>query len=165
MLTLVNLRKEILKYIIKPTIIEIGLDRPNAAALVHGTFMAETNYDHIMQIGAPKLGAFGLGQCETPTLIDHFVWLRNGFNKGLLERIMKACNLAEIPKDASILQWHIKLAVCICRVDYWRVKSPIPEDAIGLSRLHKTAYNSMLGKADPIENIPIFQKALDEANE
>lgn len=162
---LVSLRKEILKYIIKPTIIEIGLDRPNAAALVHGTFMVESNYDHIIQIGAPKLGGFGFGQCENFTYLDHCTWIKNGFNKGLLERILKTCNLRELPKDVSALQWHLKLAVCICRVDYWRVKAQIPENAIDLSNFHKRWYNSMKGKADPVINTPMFQLALDEANE
>lgn len=162
---MVNLRKEILKYIIKPTIKEIELDKPNAAALVHGTFMVESNYDHIIQIGAPKLGGFGFGQCENYTYLDHVTWIKNGFNKGLHERILKACNLRELPKDVSALQWHLKLAVCICRVDYWRVKAPIPDTAEKLSWFHKTHYNSMKGKADPIVNIPMFQLALDEANE
>lgn len=162
---MVTLRKDILKYIIIPTIKETGLEKPGAAAIVHGTFMAETNYNALIQFKTPKNGGIGFGQCEPPTYLDHRIWLENGFSKDLLSNVLAACQLASLPRDPMALQWHLRLAVCICRVDYYRAPGAIPTDAEGMSHYHKRYYNSMDGKADPLVNIAHFQKAIEEVHE
>lgn len=156
-----TLGKQVLHYVIKPTLQEIGLMKPYSDALVHGTFMAESGYQYINQLGDPTNGGNGFGQDEPSDYIDARVWLTNGINSGLYERILKACQLPELPKDATILRWHLRLMVCMTRVHYLRVREPIPQTAEALSYYHKTHYNGP-GKADPQANVALFAQAIKD---
>ena len=159
-----TLGKQVLRYVIRPTLAEIGLAKPFSDALVHGTFMAESGYLFLSQMGDPANGGLGFGQDEPSDYIDARVWLTNGINAGLYQRILKSCQLTELPKDPTILKWHLKLMVCMTRVHYLRVREPIPETAEGLSNYHKVHYNGP-GKADPQANIAIFAQAIKDCQD
>jgi hypothetical protein len=158
-------KKEIYQYIIAPTLKQIELFDNNADILVYGTGEVESRYDHIVQIGAPKGGALSPWQIEPRTYLDHILWLENGFANGLKAKILEACYLINLPRDPTVLIWNWRLAVCICRIHYYRVREKIPSDAEGLSYYHKKYYNSYLGKADPVANTAIFQKIWEEVKD
>lgn len=157
------LAKDVRKYIITPTLIQTDTWSESAEILVYGTGFCETNYNYLMQIGTPKNGGIGLFQEEPSDAKDICIWLKNGFNKGMLEKVLKACNIIELPTDFTCLTWNLRLAVMFCRLHYWRIKRPLPapDDASGMSEYHKRYYNSMQGAADAVKNAEIFQKIIE----
>ena len=131
--------KDILNYIISPTLKEIGLSSQAAEILVYGTAQVETSFQYLVQIGNPPNGGKGLYQDEDSDYLDLSKWL--------------------ILKENA----DLKLATICCRLHYYRIAKPLPaaDDAEGMAKYHKTYYNSSLGKADVDKNIKIFQQVIN----
>lgn len=153
---------QIRQNIIIPALETIGMYSPEAEILVYGTGMVETNYQDLVQRGMPKNGGLGFWQDEPSDYFDLCIWLKNGFNKGLLEKVLASCELSSLPSDPTILIYNLRLAVLFCRMHYYRIKAPLPSvlDAHALAEYHKVHYNSG-GKADIDRNTIIFKKIID----
>lgn len=160
------LGKEIRQHIIAPVLQVVNMWSPSAEILVYGTGMVESNYNHLVQIGNPKNGGLGFWQLETSDFTDICLYLRNNFNKGLIDRVLAACYYITMPVDPSVLIHNIKLSCLFCRIHYWRVKEPLPkaDDFQGLAAYHKRYYNSSLGDADVVKNTEVFKVLVDENN-
>jgi hypothetical protein len=154
-------KKEILINLINPTLDLIGLNSPSASTLVFGTGLVETNYNHLSQIGSPKNGAFGFFQCENKTYLEMLKYLKR--NAKLSERILSVCYLEFFPKDCTVLEWNLRLSVCICRCHYYRFKEPLPNSniAVDLAVYHKKYYNTAKGKTNVETSVKYFQHAID----
>ncbi|MGH2563574.1 MAG: hypothetical protein ACRDE5_03610 [Ginsengibacter sp.] len=133
-----------------------------AELLVYGTGMVESHYEALYQIGMPTNGGLSFWQLEPSDFKDLGIWLRNGFCKGMLDRVLSACYFTSFPVDATVLASNIKFAALMCRVHYWRIKEPIPKgnNAAALSAYHKRYYNAG-GKAEVDVNTKIFQQIID----
>lgn len=154
--------QQIRSHVIVPALENIGMLTPAAEILVYGTGMVESNYQDIVQYGMPKNGGLGFWQDEPSDYFDLCIWLKNGFNKGLLEKVLNSCELTGLPKDPTILVYNLRLAALFCRIHYYRIRAPLPSmsDAYGLAEYHKEHYNSG-GKADVDRNASIFKKIID----
>jgi len=158
------LANEIRKYVIVPTLQIANLWSPSAEILVYGTGMVETNYDHLMQFGAPKDGGYGFWQEEPSDYDDLKKWLRmQSEARPYLTNTLTACYYESMPVDMMVFASNLKFACLICRLHYYRVNQPLPKsnDAAGFANYHKEFYNSMLGKADVDKNTEVFQKIID----
>lgn len=127
--------------------------------LLTGTVFCESGGIYLKQINGPALGLF---QIEPRTHKDVKVWLQNGFNKGLLPRILASCFMEILPGDDALV-FNLRYACLVARLIYWRAKPPLPNasDAKGMAIYHKKFYNTMLGDADPLKNEPIFKQVID----
>jgi hypothetical protein len=157
------LAKDVRKYIIVPTLQITGLHSDSAEILIYGTGYVETGYDYLVQMGNPKNGGIGFWQDEPSDFNDIVTWLKNGFNKTMMDRVLSACYYTIMPSDPMALASNLKLAVMFCRLHYYRVKQALPEptDAAGMAQYHKKWYNSSLGAADVDKNTEIFQKIVN----
>lgn len=156
--------RDIRQHIIIPTLKIVDLWSPAAEILVYGTGFIESNYYYTVQIGNVKNGGLGYWQMEPSDFKDICVYLRNNFNKGLLDRVLAACYYTILPTDPKSLISNIKLAMLFCRVHYWRIKAPLPAptDAFALAEYHYKYYNGDgLGKTHPDKNTIVFQQIID----
>lgn len=148
------------KYCIEAPLQAIGLGMQNGIDQVFYTGELESKYEEIHQIKGPAKSWF---QIEDPTHSDVKHWLLNGMNGGICERILKYCNLKELPPDEYLLIDQ-RYAAIICRLVYYRNKAPMPtsKNAVDIANMHKLVYNTALGKADPIVNAKIIQELIDK---
>jgi hypothetical protein len=146
-------------YIIKPTLMALELYSASAENLIIGTGLIESNFDHLTQMkGGVARGVF---QCEKITYTDVVSYIKR--DKRLHEKILSTCFIEYLPPDYSFLIWHLRLAVCICRAHYLRIKENLPQydDAYGLAKYHKTYYNGP-GKTNIDESVKVFQRVIHE---
>jgi len=157
------LAKQIRQYIIRPTLQATGLWSEEAELLVYGTGWVETAYEYVVQMGNPKNGGLGFFQDEPTDYRDIVVWLKNGFNKGMIDKVLTSCAMTSLPDDPTILMSNIKLALLFCRIHYHRIREPLPalKDAKGMAEYHFKHYNSG-GKADVVKNTTIFTRIINE---
>lgn len=148
------------KYTIQIPLQAIGLGLQSGIDQVFYTGDLETKYKPIYQLNGPALSWF---QIEPLTHADTKHWLLNGLNGGLTNRILKFCNLTELPPDEYLLIDQ-RYAAIICRLIYFRNKAPMPrsKNAVEIANLHKLVYNTREGKADPIINAKIIQELIDK---
>jgi hypothetical protein len=156
------LTKDVRQYIIAPTLKEIGMWSDSDEILVYGTGYVETGYDYLVQIRNPKNGGLGPFQDEPSDYNDICTWLKNGFCKDLLDKVLAACWFDKLPADPTVLISNLKLATIFCRLHYHRIKAPIPNatDAKGMAEYHCRYYNSG-GKADVGKNTTVFQRIIN----
>jgi len=156
------LARQIRQYIIKPVLELTNLYSPSYDILVYGTGWVESGYEAIVQAGNPKNGGLGFFQDEPSDYKDIGIWLKNGFNKDMLSKVLAACNYDVWPMDPMVLMSDIKLATLCCRIHYHRIKQSIPAatDAKGMAEYHKQYYNSG-GKADVDKNTIVFQRIIN----
>ena len=156
------LANDILNYVIRPLLQITNLWSPEAEILVFGTGMVETNYNYLMQSGAPTVGAIGFWQMEKATYLDHCKWLKHPDRRVLLNGILGSCYYEILPTDPSALAVNLRLAALLCRVHYLRVQERLPHgSAADFAAYHKKYYNTSKGKADADKNTAVFQRIID----
>lgn len=159
------LHKDIYKNIIKPGLESVFGANPSADILVYGTGMVETGYNYLTQIGKPENGGIGFFQIQPSDYKDIQIWVRNGFVKGLFDRLLATCYYSAWPQDVRVLAHNIKFSALICRTHYYRIKEPLPKptEARQLAEYHKRFYNGgALGKADVDRNTDIFEAIIHD---
>ncbi len=148
--------KQFKKYILVPTLHEIGLYSKSAEQLVLGTAVYESGglkYIH-QRDGGPALG---ICQMEPATHDD--IW--NNYLKYKIDLQYKITALAAfggfLPED---LMYNLRYAVAMCRVHYLRKKEPLPEagDYIEQARYYKKYYNTYLGKGSVDKYLEAYSK-------
>ena len=140
-----ELNREIKELIIRPTLQELNMYSPQAEILILGTGLAESNLRELEQGKGNKKGpALGFWQMEPSTYYD--IWKNYIYYRPSLEyKITTICNLYKIPK-AEALIWNLKLACCMCRLHYRRIKEEIPNDLESIGGYWKRYYNTDKGK-------------------
>lgn len=135
------------EFIIRPTLIELGMYSQAAEDLVAGTIAQESDMGHfIKQRGAGP--ALGICQMEPDThkdLWENFIQYRPHLSTKL-RALSLSCHHDE-------LIWNLKYAVAMCRVHYLRQPNAIPEDVEGQAAYWKKYYNTLLGKGTAEEYV------------
>ena len=149
--------EELALYVVKPTLVHLGLNEPGALPLVVGTALVESGLCHLVQVGGP---AIGLWQMEPATFQDCFDnYLK--YKPDLLDAVRNISNA--VSEGAQDMAGNLFLGAAMCRIKYLRSPAalPAPGDAAGMAHIHKTVYNTALGAADESVNIPRFQTVID----
>lgn len=161
------LPREIRKFIQEPVLADCGWNDEASQLIVYGTGYVESEYCAIMQRNTPKNGGISFYQIQPSDYADILIWLRNGFNKKLTDRILQVCNMSGFPRDPMYLAYNIAYATLICRVHYHRIRQKLPSlsspDAARLyAEYHYKYYNGNgEGKADVEKNTGIFQRIIN----
>lgn len=147
------------EYVIRPTLIHLGLYSPAAENLLIGTALQESHLTYIDQLAPGPGPAYGLCQMERATHDD--IWehyLR--FNPALKVRVEQM--IAPWPSD-RLFQMHTNngYAFGMARVHYLRVPAPLPaaDDVVGLARYWKRYYNTLKGKGTVDEFVENYRHA------
>lgn len=133
------------------------LTSPSAINLVTGTGADESQwFQYANQNGGPARGFWNMEPATHDDCWRNFIRYRPDIQKALNEI------LGGSTPDAGLMSFRIDYAIAMCRVKYFRSPLALPAagDAAGLSRYHKVAYNSSLGAADPVADLPYYQAAI-----
>lgn len=127
---------QLLRYVIRPTLKDLGLWSEPAERLILGTACQESECGrYLVQIGGPALSIY---QIEPTTHLDiHINFL--AYRDDLHDKIAKYGNN---PEDMIT---NLAYATAICRVHYLRVPAPIPDTLAGQAQYWKSHYNSDKG--------------------
>lgn len=154
-------RSEVIKYWIKPALARVkptslfgamDLTSQGVLDLIAITGQVESRYEHLVQMGGGP--ALGFWQMEPATFRDHQAYLK-----------AKKCALLS-GADPEILVRPID-AIPVVRLHFFRRPGAIPQPSMGagypeaLAALHKSAYNTAMGKADLSRNIQIVKDYLN----
>ncbi|MDL2262466.1 hypothetical protein LJC11_03070 [Bacteroidales bacterium OttesenSCG-928-I21] len=147
------MNKNQLRDLIKRVLRELDLYSKNAEDLLMGTAAQESHLgEYIRQIKGPALGIF---QMEPATFSDiENNYLR--YKPDLKAKIKAIANIQDF--SAEQLEYNLALAICMCRVHYLRVKSPIPSSLDGYARYWKEHYNTHKGRGTVEEFISNYKK-------
>lgn len=147
------------EYIVRPTLLHLGLYSQAAENLLVGTALQESRLTYIDQLAPGPGPAYGLLQMERATHDD--IWenyLR--FNPALRTKVEQT--LALWPSD-RLFQLHTNngYAFAMGRVHYLRVSQPLPaaDDRLGLARYWKRYYNTVKGKGTVDEFLENYNRA------
>ncbi len=142
--------------VIRPTLVKIGLWSRAAENLVLGTGLAESQLQHLRQLGGGP--ALGLYQMEPETHDD--IW--ETFLKFRVELASKVQGLCSPYPRLSQLIGNLEYATAMCRVRYFRAPAGLPaaDDANGMAQYWKKWYNTPLGAGDVTKAAPCFQQAI-----
>lgn len=120
-----------------------------AENLVCGTIAQESDYGiYRKQLGGGP--AMGITQIEPDTFEDiKLNFLK--YHPNIESKIKKICGVSTL--DFNELVLNDRLAICMCRVAYYRQKEAIPDTLEGQAAYYKKYYNTPKGKATVQEYI------------
>jgi hypothetical protein len=146
-----------LDHIIRPALVAIGLDGPDAERLLLGTALQESALRNYRQEGGgPALGYF---QMEPEDHDD--IWANFLLGRKDLAARLRALLPARVQPSADQLIPYPHYAAAMCRVHYLRVPAPIPTDLAGQAAYYKIYYNTPEGAATTAEYLANWQAAMD----
>ncbi|WP_422444221.1 hypothetical protein [Endozoicomonas sp. ALB091] len=136
---------ELKQWVIKPTLLHLGMHSESAVNLLLGTVAHESKMGAFLkQVGGPALGIY---QIEPATLEDVY---KNylSYRPSLLKDI-EALRAEGMTRDQSLIN-NLAYATAIARLVYRRVPEPLPahDDIAGLAAYWKKHYNTYLGKGN-----------------
>jgi len=143
-----------MRQLIEKTISELGLYSYEAVELILGTCAQESAFGkYRKQIGGgPALGIFQMEPNTFNDIIENFL----KYKPKLMAKIIEISNVLKL--SASELVENDVLAICMCRIQYYRVKETIPLNLEGWAAYWKKHYNTPLGKGTEQEFINNFKK-------
>lgn len=127
---------------------------PDSARLVWGTGAHESmGWEHRRQMGnGPAKGFWQMEPVTFYDLVENFL----AYRPKLVAKIKQVAGVEEF--NAEDLVNNDKLAICMCRVQYYRFKEPIPDTLEGYAKLWKLRYNTPLGKGTEEEFISNYEE-------
>ncbi|GEM17846.1 hypothetical protein [Gluconobacter oxydans] len=144
---------------IQPALRAIGLDDPAHLNIVTGIGLVESGYVWLEQLNDGP--AKGFWQMEPATHDD--IW-KNSLPAPSRSRIASGLNqlLYGQPHAADLMISLPLYGAAMCATKILLAPEPIPaaDDAAGQAQYHKRWYNSPLGSACALANIPDFQAAI-----
>jgi hypothetical protein len=161
------LAREIRQYIQEPILNMCGWSDPASHLLIYGTGYIESEYQAVIQHGAPRNGGIGFYQQQPSDYLDQLRWFKNGFAQGLLKKILTACNFDALPLDPMHLAYNSAYSTLMCRIHYHRIKQPLPPlntpDTPRLfAEYHFKFYNGNgEGKTDVDQNTIVFNRIIN----
>ena len=140
--------------VVIPTLKELDMYSEEACLLIVGTAIQESRLHYLKQI--PSGIAKGICQMEEATHDD--IW--DNFLKYKPEIKEKLMGLTNQSMDlVDQLKGNLYYAVAMCRIHYYRVSEPLPNDLAGMARYWKKYYNTELGKGTVEEFIHNYEQA------
>lgn len=148
--------KQLREYIVRPTLVRLGMFSPAAENLVVGTAAQESRIDYVKQLGRGP--ARGVYQMEPATHDD--IWenyLR--YSPGLAAKVTEL--LAPWPERDYQLITNLAYATAMCRIQYFRRPEPLPpaDDLRALGAYYKRWYNTPAGAATIDEFVTNYRRA------
>ena len=152
--------KHLRKFVVTPTLRDIGLWSQEAEELVLGTIAIESTMGYnIRQLGNEY--ARGLGQCEPPT----FEWLVYDYllakHPDLYAKISRVCGIDKY--KIEYLDWNLALAVALIRVRYLPAPGKIPQELAGQAAYWKKYYNASPNGRSAQDYIRIYDRLVRQA--
>lgn len=142
--------QQLLDWVIRPTLLSIGLNSEPAQRLVLGTACQESICGrYIHQLGGPALGIY---QMEPATHADLSRWL--GTHPALQSGVAR---LARRYTSEELIG-NLYYATAFCRIAYYRDPAPLPETLHEQAAYWKRIYNTAGGAGTVDEYLSNWQR-------
>ena len=141
--------------VVIPTLKELDMYSEEACLLIVGTAIQESRLHYLKQI--PSGIAKGICQMEEAThddIWDNFLKYKPEIKEKLMGLTNQSMELVDQFKG------NLYYAVAMCRIHYYRVSAPLPNDLAGMARYWKKYYNTELGKGTVEEFIHNYEQAV-----
>lgn len=150
-----SLDKYQFRELISDTLDEINLYSEDAVNLLMGTSAQESLFGtYLKQLkSGPALGIFQMEPNTYNDIVNNYL----RYKIDLLNDIQDSCQ-CEVENNSEALVWNIKLAICMARVHYLRVKEALPADLSAYAKYWKNHYNTYKGKGTEEEFIRKYKK-------
>ena len=149
--------RQLKEFVIVPALTALGMFNPNAVNLLLGTAAQESNLGHyIVQQGIGFKGGIGIYQMEALTYNN--IWDRQIENNiALKAKIRLLLGYAGRP-EVNRMATDLLLATVMCRLYYYAVPKPLPQDLPSMAAFWKLHYNTVLGAGTEEEFIENYNK-------
>ena len=146
-----------MKELIEDTLNKLSPEIPfseDAVNLVWGTGAHESaGFKYRKQLGGgPALSYFQIEPNTFNDIVSNFL----KYKPKLVAKIKSICDVSEL--NSNDLYLNDRLAICMCRVHYFRCKEPIPNSIEGYAALWKLRYNTIHGKGTEQEFIDNYNR-------
>lgn len=140
--------KQFRDLVLDPTLHATELYSPEASDLLLGTAFAESNLQHLKQIGGGP--AVGLFQMEPATFDDLYYRYLGRADKRGLKYIIDMFTVREhagcsMTRPFYQLITNLPFSILMARIRYLMVPAPIPKTTEGQAEYWKTNYNTVEG--------------------
>ena len=143
-----------MRTLVEETLKALGCYSPNGTDLVLGTIAQESAYGRYRrQLGGGP--ALGIAQMEPRTFYDIDINFFR-YHRDIKERVMFASGVQALV--AEELEHNDRLAICMCRMQYYRYPDRLPSRIPDYARLWKLRYNTIYGAGTEEEFIQNFQR-------
>lgn len=140
--------------IVEPVLISIGLYSPVAVNLLLGTAAQESHMGrYLTQIVGPALSIYQIEPTTAKWLME---WCERK-HPTLYQKILKFY-APGLTLEENLL-YSLAFSTCICRLKYFSIKAPMPENTMdGLGQYWKQYYNTPLGKGTVDEFVNNYKR-------
>lgn len=130
-----------------------SINRPEAVELLMGTCAQESHLGKYRRQlgGGPALGIFQMEPATFRDIRDNYL----AYHEDLRNKIMEISGVSAL--EAEDLVENDRLAVCMTRAHYSRVRDAIPASLEGQAQYWKQHYNTPLGKGTVEEYIANYK--------
>lgn len=144
-----------MKEFVADTLVKIGLYSPDAVELLMGTCAQESAMGKYRRQlgGGPALGVFQMEPATFRDIVENYL----NHRPDLKEKILKLSGVDALDNPDDLV-FNDRLAVCMARVHYLRVKEAIPSDLDGWARYWKKYYNTPKGKGTEYEFVCNYKR-------
>ncbi len=134
------------EWVIKPTLLAIGLYSQSAEVLLAGTALVESDFSYLKQVNGP---AVSIMQIEPASYNDIRTRMILG-HPDITKKALDFLAMDMFPFKADYLIGNLYAAVMFARFKYYLNSAPLPaaDDFSGLAQYHKKIYNTLLGATD-----------------
>lgn len=146
--------EQLRRYVIAPTLHEMGLWSQDAEDLLIGTAAHESNgFKALHQYGGgPALSFYQIEPATHDDLwLNSLPWMRHRIPKAIAALEGRVAKRYALQPPADYLMFSLGYATAICRLLYYRVSSAIPADLEGLAAYWKRYYNTRHGSGQASE--------------
>jgi len=138
------------KYVVKPTLLTMGMWSKAAEELILGTIAHESRLGtYLHQIGGPALGICQIEPATHQDLWENYLSYRDDKAAMMLGFVSRNnSNVKSKSVDDQELVTNLAYSIAACRMIYYRKPYPLPQadDLLGLAGYWKTHYNTEHGK-------------------
>ncbi len=136
--------KQLVQYVIEPTLVDMGLFSDAAVSLLLGTAAVESGCGrYLHQIGGPALGIYQMEPATHDDIYRNFLPSRPDL-RSLMRDWSTDCGV--YPSPADQLVYDLRYATAMARLHYLRAPGAIPLSLDGQAAYYKQHYNTPLGK-------------------
>lgn len=158
--------KQLREYVVEPVLALMTthgqgrvFNTPEAIDLLMGTAAQESHVGmYIHQIGGgPAKGIFQMEPGTYHDIWEHYIGPRPDMRE-MFARVTGLDPVNYPPADRMV--WDLQLATIMCRLHYYRVNDPLPDNLEGQARYWKQYYNTNLGAGSVTEYLDNYARFL-----
>lgn len=145
--------KHFLEYVVRPSLLQVGLHSDWAERLVFLTAYVESRLQYLHQLhGGPAVGVCQMEPATHDDIWSNYLFYRPSLNWKARYFSHRSMWPGTARPKAEDTHWNLAYAVVMCRLHYYRqsfssqgLETPLPGDFGMMAKIWKTFYNTPAG--------------------